>query len=188
MRRQEFMEMLYDSPIIAALKDPALLDAALDSDCKVLFFMCGTVCTIEELVRRAKGAGKVVFAHVDLIEGLSSQNIASVDFLRRHTAIDGIISTKVHLIAHAKTLGLLTVQRYFLLDSLSLSNLLKQPIGADAVEALPAVLPKVFRRVLQQRKLLLIAGGLISDKEDIVSVLNAGAVAVSTTNQALWTV
>lgn len=188
MRKQEFVEMLYDSPIIAALKDPSLLDAALRSDCKVLFFMCGTLCTIGELSRQAKEAGKVVFAHVDLIEGLSNQNTASVDFLHTHTAIDGIISTKVHLIAHAKALGLLTIQRYFLLDSLSLNNLLKQPSGADAIEALPAVLPKVFRRILQQRRLHLIAGGLISDKEDIVSVLNAGAIAVSTTNQALWTV
>ena len=31
-----------------------------------------------------------------------------------------------------------------------------------------------------------IAGGLISEKEDIINALNAGATAISTTNSALW--
>jgi glycerol uptake operon antiterminator len=31
-----------------------------------------------------------------------------------------------------------------------------------------------------------IAGGLISDKEDIISALGAGAIAVSSTNPAVW--
>lgn len=188
MQKKELTELLYDSPIIAAVKHVGDLDAALASDCQVLFLMCGTICTIGELSQRAKAAGKAIFVHLDLIEGLSNQNTASVDFLRQQTAVDGIISTKAHLIAHAKSLGLLTIQRYFLLDSLSLDNLLRQPAGADAVEILPAVVPKVIQRILQQKKLFLIAGGLISDKEDIVSVLNAGAIAVSSTNRQLWSV
>ena len=31
-----------------------------------------------------------------------------------------------------------------------------------------------------------IAGGLISDKEDVIEALDAGAISVSTTNQDVW--
>lgn len=189
MNKTEFIEILYDSPIIAAVRDEEKLELAIASECRVLFFMCGSLCSIGDLTRRAKEAGKLVFVHLDLIEGLSNQNPAAIDFLLDHAAIDGIISTKASMISYAKKAGLLTIQRYFLLDSLSLTNLLNLSGGgsADAIEALPAVLPKVFRRILAQRSLHLIAGGLISDKEDILSVLNAGAIAVSTTNETLWT-
>lgn len=188
MNKTEFTEILYESPIIAAVRDTEKLDLAIASECRVLFFMCGSLCTIGNLTRRAKQAGKLVFVHLDLIEGLSNQNPAAIDFLLEHAAIDGIISTKASMISYAKKLNLLTIQRYFLLDSLSLTNLLNLSGGgaADAIEALPAVLPKVFRRILMEKNLHLIAGGLISDKEDIVSILNAGAIAVSTTNENLW--
>ncbi|MEG2499451.1 MAG: glycerol-3-phosphate responsive antiterminator, partial [Oscillospiraceae bacterium] len=32
----------------------------------------------------------------------------------------------------------------------------------------------------------IIAGGLITDKEDVMNALSAGAVAVSSTNSAVW--
>lgn len=187
MNKTEFMDVLYESPIIAAIRDAEYLEVALTSECRVLFFMCGTLCTIGELTQRAREAGKLVFVHLDLIDGLSNQNTAAIDFLLKHASVDGIISTKASMIAYAKKMNLLTIQRYFLLDSMSLNNLMNLSSGAaDAIEALPAVLPKVFRKILKERNLCLIAGGLISDKEDIVSVLNAGAIAVSTTNEALW--
>ena len=52
-------------------------------------------------------------------------------------------------------------------DELSLSNQLRQAI------ALIARVP-------------VIAGGLISDKEDIIAALDAGAAAISSTNPAIW--
>ena len=53
------------------------------------------------------------------------------------------------------------------------------------IEVLPGVMPKITRRICQNSRVPVIAGGLISDKEDIIA-LSAGAVSISTTNQAVW--
>ena len=49
-------------------------------------------------------------------------------------------------------------------------------------------MPKVIRRVARLVKLPVIAGGLISEKEDVMAALSAGAISVSSTNQSVWSV
>ena len=127
----------------------------------------------------------MVFVHLDLIDGLGNRDVV-VDFIQQTTPVDGIISIRPNLIRRAKELGLITIQRFFLLDSMALENVVKQASHADAVEILPATMPKVIARLTERVRLPLIAGGLISDKEDIVSALRAGALAVSATNAELW--
>ena len=56
---------------------------------------------------------------------------------------------------------------------------------ADIV-ILPALMPKVVSRICRLSKVPVITGGLISDKEDVVSMLNAGAVCISSTNPDVW--
>lgn len=48
-------------------------------------------------------------------------------------------------------------------------------------------MPKVIRKITASCRLPIIAGGLISDKEDIMLALQNGAAAVSSTNQDVWT-
>ena len=38
----------------------------------------------------------------------------------------------------------------------------------------------------KQLNVPVIAGGLIADKEDVIQALDAGAVAISTTNESVW--
>ena len=86
-----------------------------------------------------------------------------------------------------RELGLVAIQRFFLLDSMALDNIQRQrPQDADLIEVLPGLMPKIIRRVAQLTGKPVIAGGLISDKEDVTAALSAGAVAVSTTNPAVW--
>jgi glycerol uptake operon antiterminator len=94
------------------------------------------------------------------------------------------LSTKPSLIKYAKNRGLLTIQRFFVLDSISLLNIEKQfPLEyADAIEILPGVMPKIIRRIAGISKKPIIAGGLISDHEDVHHALEAGAISVSTSN------
>ena len=56
------------------------------------------------------------------------------------------------------------------------------------IEILPGLMPKVIRRVARLVKLPVIAGGLISEKEDVMAALSAGAISVSSTNQSVWSV
>ncbi len=187
MDRSRLLELLADGPVIAAVKDDAGLAAALASDVSVLFLLYGDILTVGDVVRRAHSAGKVVFVHLDLLEGLSSREVA-VDFIARNTAADGVISTKAALTKRARELGLVGIQRFFLLDSMAFRNIERHfaQDSSDLIEVLPGLMPKMIRRVAQVTGKPIIAGGLISDKEDVTGALGAGAVAVSSTNPAVW--
>lgn len=89
-------------------------------------------------------------------------------------------------IRRAKALGLLTIQRFFLFDSLSFENVLRQSSNADAVDLLPGTMPRVLERLKPQIRQPIIASGLLADKQDVVAALSAGAQAVSTTKPELW--
>ncbi|MEF9975417.1 MAG: glycerol-3-phosphate responsive antiterminator [Oscillospiraceae bacterium] len=180
------LDALQTQPVVAAAKDAAGLLCALKSECEVVFVLYGKVADISEMTGKIKAAGKLAMIHLDLVEGLSARE-AAVDFIVEYTKADGIISTKPGLIKYAKAKGLLTVQRFFVLDSLSLTNINKQLLSAaDAVEILPGVMPKIIKGLCASIEKPIIAGGLITDKEDVMNALSAGAVAVSSTNSAVW--
>ncbi len=187
MDRARLLKLLAEGPVIAAVKDDKGLAAALDSDVAVIFLLYGDVLTIGELVGRAHRAGKVVFVHLDLVDGLSAREV-SVDFLARNTEADGVLSTKAALTRRARELGLVGIQRFFLLDSMAVKSIEKHLDRdvSDMIEVLPGLMPKIIRRVKAVAGKPVIAGGLITDKEDVTAALGAGAVAVSTTNPAVW--
>lgn len=187
MDKTELLELLADGPVIASVKDDAGLNAAVASDVSVVFLLYGDVLNIAELVQRAHDAGKVVLVHLDLIEGLTSREV-SADFVAKYTRADGVLSTKVAVTRRAKELGLLAIQRFFLLDSMAISSIERQlaPECSDLIEVLPGLMPKIIRRVCSVTDKPVITGGLITDKEDVTNALGAGAVAVSTTNPAVW--
>ena len=181
-------ELLASQPIIAAVKDSAELERALCSDVRAVFVLFGDILTISGIVGRIRESGKHALVHVDLIEGLSSREIA-VDFIAASTGADGILSTKLALISRAKSHGLIAVQRFFLLDSLAIRNIERQiqhKDSADFIEVLPGLMPKIIHSLSQNLNKPVIAGGLISAKEDVVAALGAGAIAVSSTNESVW--
>lgn len=185
--RDTMLERLLDYPVITAVKNRSGLERAFGSPSSVIFVLFGDLCNIREIVEAIKSAGKLAIVHLDLIDGLANREI-SVSFLKQNTRIDGVISTKPQLVRCAKEAGLITVQRFFLLDSMSLENLEKHISGeaADFIEILPGVMPKVIRHCVEKLRIPVIAGGLISDKEDVIAALGAGATAVSTTRESLW--
>lgn len=75
-----------------------------------------------------------------------------------------------------------------MLDSLSFQNVekIKELCHPDFVEILPGVMPKIIRRIASEIGIPVIAGGLITDKDDIVQALSNGAVAISSTNEDVW--
>lgn len=188
MRDHRFYELIEDNPVIAAVKDEAGLKICCSCEAiRVVFVLYGDICNIREIVHRIKQAGKVAMVHVDLIDGLSTKEIA-VDFIRAHTEADGIISTKPSLIRKAREAGLYTTLRIFVLDSMSYENIPKQIANArpDTLEILPGLMPKIIKRIVKNVRIPLIAGGLIADREDVISALSSGAVSVSSTNPDVW--
>ncbi len=183
----EFSDLFEKVPIVAAVKSENELSASLMCDSNVVFLLFGDICSIPRLVREVKAGGKLAIVHIDLIEGLASREVG-VDYIRENTDADGIISTKAGLIRYAKSLGLITIRRFFLLDSLALETISKQSAltDADAFEVLPGVMPKIISHIVSECEKPIIAGGLIRDKDDVVNALSAGAIAVSSTNSDVW--
>lgn len=172
--------------MIAAVRDPEDWQLALESQAAVLFLLCGDIITVKALVEQAKAAGKLVFVHIELLGGLGRDNRA-VDFIASEVKPDGIISTRSGQIKHAKELGLLTVQRFFLVDSLSVSTALEtaKSVKPDMIEIMPGM-PGVVRKIIGRVDAGLIAGGLIEDKEEVYKILSAGAQNISTSRRELW--
>lgn len=184
---EEKLHRMLDCPVIAAVKDEAGLAEALKSECEVIFLLFGSVVNIPDLVAQVRGAGKLAIVHIDLVDGLSQREVA-VDGLVRICAPDGIISTRPPLVRRARHLGLITVQRAFILDSLALSNLPSQlAVGKpDFIEILPGIMPRVIGEITQTTSTPVIAGGLIKYKDEVMAAMRAGAAAVSTTCPAVW--
>lgn len=181
------LELMEESPIIAAVKDREGLKNSLKSDCKVVFVLFGTICDIKDIVAEIKTCGKIAIVHVDMISGLAAKDVA-VDFIKSNTKADGIISTKPQILKRAKELGLLAVQRTFVVDSIALSTLKKQLelFRPDAVEIMPGIMPRILKIVRGYSRVPLIAGGLLMDKKDFMDALEAGADGVSATKEELW--
>ncbi|WP_029230906.1 glycerol-3-phosphate responsive antiterminator [Butyrivibrio sp. VCB2006] len=191
MENREFIDKIEQNPIIAAVKDHDGLRTALKEDVEIIFVLYGDVCTISDIVDEIKTAGKVAMVHIDLITGLNNSRDVCIDFIKNNTKADGIITTKSNLIPHAKELGLSTVLRYFILDSMALTNIEKQSkasgVKPDLIEFLPGiVMPKMIKKINKVSRVPIIAGGLISDKEDVMNALEAGAIAISSTNEDVW--
>ena len=184
---QTIWPIIENCPVIAAIKDMEGLTQCLTSEIQIVFVLFGDVCNIGDIVAMLKRANRITFVHIDLIAGLSGKEVA-LDFIKNTTQADGIITTKQGLIKHAKELGLLTILRYFVIDSMALLNIEKQSssVNPDLIEILPGVMPKIIKRVNRFSHVPVIAGGLISDKEDVLSALNSGAIAISTTNSSMW--
>ena len=185
---QKFYDLIESNPVIAAVKDIDGLNACCArEEIKVVFILFGDICNIGTIVSQIKQADKVAMVHVDLITGLSGKEVA-VDFIKNNTLADGIISTKPALIKRARELSLYTTLRVFVLDSMAFENIEHQMAVArpDIIEILPGLMPKVIRRVCRLVRVPVIAGGLISDKEDVMAALSAGAISVSTTNPKVW--
>ena len=180
-------ETLLDEPVIAAVKTDEALTAALASPCSAVFLLASTLLTVDGLVHRIHDAGKLAVVHIDLVDGLSSREIA-VDSLNALCHPDGIISTRPTLIRRARHRGLLTVQRAFILDSLSLTSLSGQLEQGkpDFVEILPGIMPRVIAEISARTQVPVIAGGLLRDKADVMAAMRAGDSAVSTSAPELW--
>ena len=178
MELREFLTILEEDPVVAAVKSEEGLERCLQSSCGIVFILYGSILTIGPIVDRVKAAGKVAMVHLDLLEGLSAQNVA-VDFIAQNTRADGILSIKP---------GLITIQRFFLLDSIALKNIPHQlsQNGADLVEVLPGAMPKAIAQLATSIQKPIIAGGMIRDKEDVTRALGAGAVGISASNETIW--
>ncbi len=171
--------------IIAAVRTENEWKAALNSRADVLFLLSGTISALPELLNEAHLRHKKLFLHLDMIDGLA-KDAAGVEYVS-HLSPDGIISTRGNLIKFAKSCGLCTVQRFFIVG---------RPLGGNGTRYASSDKADVCRAdagtCVQNRPYLfrnrapIIAGGLVTTPEEVRDAFEAGAYAVSTSARLLW--
>ena len=184
MTRQELYDSLDRMPVISAVND-RFFSKALPAPTDVIFLLGCNLLTIPQRIQAAHEAGKIIFIHMDLAEGLGKDR-SGVQYLAQCGA-DGIISTRANLIRCAKEAGLLTVQRFFALDSQGVDSIqeMLELSCPDLIEIMPGVIGKIIER-FSNAKVPLIAGGLVETKAEVTCALSSGAAAVSTGKEPLW--
>lgn len=186
-RLERFLASLAARPVIAAVRAEDDARRAAASPCGTVFLLGGSILTLPATVQSLRAAGKIVFVHIDLCEGLG-KDAPGVEWCARSAAPDGLISTRSQLLRRASELGLMTIQRLFLVDSSSLEGGIRHIRSAppDMIEVLPGLVPRSIARLKGELGLPVIAGGLVSELSDAQQAVRAGAAAVSTSAQALW--
>ena len=153
---------------------------------EVIFDLDPDLMNISAKVKRAHEAGKKYLLHIDLAKGLGKDE-SGIRFLKR-ISVDGIISTKVGVIKLAREQGILSVQRFFIVDSQSVNTTLEgiKASKPDMIEIMPGIATKAITRLSRHVSVPIIAGGLLDEKKEIFAALGAGAAAVSTGAAELW--
>jgi glycerol uptake operon antiterminator len=185
-RAELFLRALDRNPVIPAVRGPdSALEAALAGEHAAIFVLGGDIFKVLRRVG-VQGRRPQIYVNVDLVGGVAA-DASGLRFLSGR--VEGIISTHRHVIELAKTSGLITVQRLFAIDSGAVERGLKLIRRAEPrfVEILPALAYReIAERYSEVLDLPVLAGGLLKGSEDIRTILEAGAVGVSTSHRGLW--
>lgn len=181
-------ELLKKNPVIPGIKDDHGLEAVLKSPADIVFILYGDIVSITDITSRIKASGKMVFVNVDLLGGSAVSEVI-IHFLKKHTDADGIMSSKAGILKAAKKAGFYTIHRLFIIDSFSFGSISKQISISrpDCLEILPGW-PKLVTWTLEKIDMPVISGGMICQDEDVQASLQAGAISISSTNEAMWPV
>lgn len=173
-------------PIAAAIRTEKDFSTALRSDVDMIFLLHSNIMTVHQYVKEIHSAGKKAFVHVDFAEGIGKDRYG-LEFLAKQ-GVDGILTTRTNIVKAAKEYGLITVQRFFIVDSHSLgtsvdSIKISKP---DIIEIMPGVVTKKIKEFAEKASVPIIAGGLVETIEEVRAALDAGANVVSTGEAELW--
>ena len=132
--------------VVAAVRGNDEFEAAVKSGVEIIFDLSPDLLTVSDKLNTAHQYGKKLFIHMDLATGIGKDK--SGIMFAKTVGVDGIISTRVNIIKLAKEAGLYTVQRFFVVDSQSVSTAVEglKASKADMIEVMPGALVKGIKK------------------------------------------
>lgn len=172
--------------VIAAVRTQEEWTAAMQCGARTVFLLAPNIELLPRQAQEAVAAGKKLFIHLDLAEGLGKDEYGIR--YAKGLGVAGIISTRTNIIKTARKEGLATVQRFFIVDSHSIQTTVESAKAskADMIEIMPGTLGKVIARLKEELPMPIVAGGLIETAEEVAEALLCGAEAISTGKQDFW--
>ncbi|MDP9877523.1 glycerol uptake operon antiterminator [Variovorax boronicumulans] len=173
-------------PIIATLYGAEQIDAFVDSTTEIAIVANVELRKLHAVVATITRADKIAIVNIDSCEGISPDK-GGVEYLAEIGATS-LVSTRVATIQRANRAGLLTMQKVFVTDRSTWPRSVKALEQSDPnlVQLMPApMLPHISAK---ERNALppIVASGFVVTPNDVRSALAAGAVAVSTSDAAMW--
>jgi glycerol uptake operon antiterminator len=179
---------LAQSRIIPSVRAAENIAAACASPSKIVFLLFGTPLIVGDLVAQLRDAGKLPIVNMDLLAGFARDS-AAIEFLAR-TGIGGIISTHQDTLRAARSQGLFVFQRTFALDSVAVSNSVRnlEHFVPDVIELLPAIAAPLVLPILRavRPQLPVIGCGLVRSLSQINDLVQQGVVSISVSDSSLW--
>ena len=172
--------------IIAAVKNDEDYIKAINSSVETIFLLASDIFTIKNKIEDAHKNGKKIFVHFDFINGLGKDKFG-IQYVK-HIAPDGIISVKPNIIKQSREAGLVSIQRFFVVDSKAIDTAFEmiESVKPNMIEIMPGVAYKAIKSFSDKLSIPVIAGGLISAYEEVETAVEYGAEAISTGNISLW--
>lgn len=179
--------MLENQKIVPSIATMKSFEHFLKTEYQVCFVMNFHISLIKDLVASAHQHGKKVIVHIDLIQGLASDEFGC-EYLCQVLKADGVISTKGKILEAAKKNKRIAILRVFLIDSKSLEKgiALVNNVKPDYMEILPAIATEIIPYIQQNCSVALIGGGLVRTVKQVEDGLKAGMQAVSVTKEEIW--
>src|SRR5579883_922734 len=151
------------------------------SACRVVVLRHCNLLDLAPLLVHAYQRQYAIYVHIDHVEGVHA-DAAGLQYLARQLSIAGIISANLKTLALARTYNLETVLRIFAADSTGLESALEtiDTAPVDLFDVAPALaIPYIDPLLTSVLPLPFIGSGLISTREQVQAVLNAGAIGVT---------
>nr|WP_237690616.1 glycerol-3-phosphate responsive antiterminator [Paenibacillus caui] len=175
--------------MIASIKNPKQIETALSlrNQLSGVFLLTGHIGVIKGYVDLFKAHHVPVFLHLEKIGGLST-DCYGLEYLAKAIQPTGIITTKTNVVKNVKKMGLITIQRFFLVDTEVLDNMAKslEQVEPDIIEVMPARIPQMIETVKSFTSVPIISGGLLSARSETLECIRYGATAVSSSKPELW--
>ncbi len=187
--RKKMREKFEENPLIIAVTDDDTYRQALKSNKEIIFLLDGNISNLKPRVTELLEKGKIPFVHIDMIAGMSSSPVVVEYIAEMFNRECGIITTKPNLVKKAIHENVRVVHRVFMVDSKSrriFMDNITNTIDPDAVEIMPAFMPKIISDVKRKvPHMTIIAGGLVTEKKEAYEILNSGATAISSSSKDL---
>lgn len=175
--------------VIPSVRDMRHLDKALKLErSEILLSTVSHIGNLAELTTRCHKNGKEVIVNHELIGGLGTDTIA-FEMLKKAYKVDTVIDSNAYHVSRAKTVGLKTIWKIALLDSLSLEMAFRsiEVTKPDAIELRPAVCAydflDAFRNVFSGK---IFASGFVSQDDFAQRLYQRGFDGIMTSTQTMW--